>query len=574
MDSLTIFKSRRLAYLLAVFSLVLATACGGNDSSDTGAIVNGGQAEHTLAAEQVLRLSMNAEPGTIDPHLSSVANEISIVRQLSTGLFAYDENLNLVPGLAKMLPTVENGGISADGLTYTVDLKQSFWSDGSPLTAQDFVYSLLRALDPTVASPYAWAFYGVSGAFEYNTSLNTEDDKPAPPASVVEDLRSKVGVKALDDYRIAYTLNAPSASFLNVLALVTAFPVKQSVIEQHGNAWTEPGNFVGNGPFVLSSWERGSKIVLGRNAAWYGPAPTLTRLEVSFIADDAVAYNAYVSGQLDAVRATTASLAAGSNPGELEVTPQLGTYALFMNNAKAPFDNQLVRQAFGSAIDRNAYVTGVLQGAGIPTTSWVPPGMPGYADNLGLGMAFEPERAKDLLAQAGFPNGGGLPEVRFIMPAADYTKLAGQFLEQQLETNLGVNVAFEYLEQGQYFEAFMTGNFDATLQSWFADWPSPDNFLYGIFHSNGGANILGYSNPNFDKLLDDAIAAANPQARLDFFFQAQKLLLDEAAIAPLYNEVSNTYVKPNVLDLVITGMDGALKGDGFFWKTKIIVLDD
>jgi oligopeptide transport system substrate-binding protein len=574
MDSLMHFKSRQVAYLLAVFSLVLITACGGNDNADTGAIGSGGRPEYTLAAEQVLRLSMSAEPGTIDPHLSSVGNEISIVRQLSTGLFAYDERLNLVPALAKALPTLENGGVSPDGLTYTIDLKPSTWSDGSALTANDFVYSLLRALDPTTASPYAWAFYGIAGAFEYNTSLNTEDGKPAPPASVVEDLRSKVGVKAKGDYRLVYTLNAPSASFLNVLALVTAFPVKQGVIEQYGDAWTEPGYFVGNGPFVLSSWDRGSKIVLGRNDGWYGPAPTLSRLEVSFIADDAVAYNAYVSGQLDAVRATPASLAGKAHVEELDVTPQLGTYAVFMNNAKAPFDNALVRQAFGSAIDREAYVGAVLQGAGAPATSWVPPGMPGYADNLGLGLAFEPARAQDLLAQAGYPGGEGLPEVKFILPAADHTKLAGQFIEQQLETNLGVQVSFEYLEQGQYFEAFMTGNFDATVQSWFADWPSPENFLYGLFHSQGGANVIGYGNPNYDKLLDDAVLAGNPQARLDFFFQAQKLLLDEAAIAPLYNEVSNTYVKPTVLDLVITGMDGALKGDGFFWKTKIIALDD
>jgi oligopeptide transport system substrate-binding protein len=442
------------------------------------------------------------------------------------------------------------------------------------LTAGDFAYSLLRALDPTLASPFAWAFYSIAGAFEYNTSLNTEDGKPAPPASVVEDLRSKVGVKADGDYRLVYTLNAPNPSFLNILALVTAFPVKQSVVEQHGDSWTDPGKFVGNGPFLLSSWEYGSKIVLGRNDAWYGPAPTLTSIEVSLIADDAVAYNAYVSGQLDVVRASTASLAGAANPGERVVTPQLGTYALFLNNAAGPFQDPLVRQAFGAAIDREAYVNAVLQGAGIATTSWIPPGMPGYADSLGRGMSYDPAQAGKLLAEAGYPGGDGLPSIRFIMVAADHTKLAGQFLEQQLETNLGVDVEFEYFDQGQYFDEFLNGRFDATLQSWFADWPSPENFLYGLFHSEGGANVTGYSNPNFDRLLDEAAAAGNPQARLELYFQAQKLLLDEAGVAPLFNEVNHTYVKPSVLDLIITGLDGALKGDSFFWKTKIIALDN
>lgn len=578
MESMSLLKSPRIAYLLAVFSLVLVSACGGDDdnasSGSTGAISSGSQPEYTLATEQVLRLSMNSEPGTIDPHLSSVANEVSIVRQLSTGLFSYDEELNVLPALAKAMPTIENGGMSQDGMTYTIELQESTWSDGSALTANDFVYSMLRALDPNIASPYAWAFYDILGAFDYNTSLDTEEGKPVPPASEVENLRSKVGVKANGDYKVVYTLEAPNPSFLNVLALVTAFPVKQSVVEQYGDAWTDPGNFVGNGPFVLSSWERGSKIVLSRNDAWYGSAPTLTSLEVSFIADDAVAYNAYVNGELDAVRATTASLASDANKDDLVVTPELGTYALFMNNASEPFDNALVRQAFGSAIDRDAYVSGVLQGAGIPTTSWVPPGMPGYADSLGHDMSYDAERAKDLLAEAGYPGGEGLSGITIIMIASDYNNLVGQFVEKQLETNLGVDVSFEFYDQGQYFDELFAGNYDATIQSWVADWPSPDNFLYGVFHSEGGANFTGYSNPNFDKLLDDAALAGKPETGLELYFQAQKLLLDEAGVAPLYNEITNTYVKPSVLDLIVTGIDGALKGDTFFWKTKIVVPGD
>jgi oligopeptide transport system substrate-binding protein len=148
----------------------------------------------------------------------------------------------------------------------------------------------------------------------------------------------------------------------------------------------------------------------------------------------------------------------------------------------------------------------------------------------------------------------------------------GQFLEDQLEKNLGVEVTLEFYDQAQYFESLFTGNFDVTLQSWFADWPSPDNFL-GLFHSQSGSNFIGYNNPNYDQLLTQAGAAAEQETRLELYYQAQELLLEEAALAPLYNEIDNTFVKPSVLDMVITGIDGALKGDGFFWKTKIIVPD-
>ena len=554
MESLSLFRNRRLGMVLTVLSLVVFTACGG-DSNDDG-----------LAAQQVLRMSMGAEPGTIDPALASIGTEISIVRQLSSGLFTHDENLNIVPALAKAMPTTENGGVSADGKTYTIELQESTWSDGSALTANDFVYSMLRALDPEVASPYAWAFYSIEGAAAYNNSLDVEEGTPAPPASEIEDLRSKVGVKADGDYKIVYTLEAANPSFLNVLALFTAYPVKQSVVEQYGDAWTEAGKHLGNGPFVLSNWQAGSKITMGRNDKWYGPVPTLTSIEVSFITDDAVAYNAYVNGELDAVRASTASLASGANKDQLRVTPLLSTYALFMNNASEVFDDAVVRQAFGAAIDRDAYVNGVLQGAGAPTTSWVPPGMPGYNDTLGSNLSYDPEGARKLLDGSGWTE----EEINFVMIASDRNNLVGQFLEQQLETNLGVEVTFEFFDQGEYFGALFSGAYDATIQNWFADWPSPDNFL-SLFHTKGDANFSAYSNPNYDKLLDDAGLAGDMETRLELYAQAQSLLLEDAGLAPLYNDINNTYVKPTVLDLIITGIDGALKGDSFFWKTKIIV---
>ena len=571
MENLTLLKSRRLAYILAVFSLVVFTACGGNDNNTPA---NSGATSTTstgakLADQQVLHLSMNSEPGTIDPQLTSIGNEVSIARQLTTGLFTYDEDLNVVPALAQEMPTTDNGGISADGLTYTIQLKDSTWSDGSPVTANDFVYSMLRELDPSVGSPTAWAFYNIAGAAAYNTSLDVEDGKPAPPASEIDNLRSQVGVKADGNSTIVYTLEAPDPSFLNELALVSAAPVKQSVVEQYGDAWTDAGNYLGNGPFTLASWDRGSKITLSRNDNWYGTQPTLTSIEVSFISDDAVAYNAYVNGELDTVRATTASLASGDNKSQLVTSPELSTYALFMNNASAPFDNAKVREAFGSAIDRDAYVNGVLQGAGVPTTTWVPAGMPGHIDQPGDTLSFNVDHAKQLLSDAGYPDGKGLPEINLAMISSDYNNLVGQFIKDQLETNLGAKVNVNFYDQGEYFDQLFSGNYNATIQSWIADWPSPDDFL-NLFYSSSDSNFSAYNNPDYDKLLDDAAMKASPDARLDLYNQAQELLLKDAGLSPLYNEVTNLYVKPSVSELITTGIDGALKGDLFFWRTKIL----
>ena len=565
MESLTRFKSRRLALVLATFSLLLFTACGGDDDTSS----TNGTASGDLAENQVLRLSMNSEPGTIDPHMSYVSNEVSVARQLTSGLFTYNEDLEVVPGLAAEMPTVDNGGISEDGTTYTIKLQETTWSDGSALTAEDFVYSALRVLDPNFGSPVSFVLYDIVGAAAYNESLDVDEGTPAPPASEIEDLRSKVGVRAEDASTLVYNLEAPNPSFLNVLAHTAAAPVKQSVVEQFGEAWTDPGNYVGNGPFVLDSWERGSKIIFARNENWYADEATLSRIEVSFITEDSTAYSAYLNNELDAVRASAASLAGDANEDELVVTPAIATYGLFMNNGAEPFDNELVRQAFGSAIDRAAYVSGVLQGAGVATTSWVPPGMPGYSEALGEGLAYDVEGAKDLLTEAGFEDGEGLPEVDLVMIGSDYNTLVGQFIENQLETNLGVGVTVAFFDQGEYFDALFEGEYDATIQSWVADWPAPDNFL-SIFHSENGNNFSAYSNPNYDELLDEAALEADPETRLELYHDAQEILLEDAGISPMYNEVDHTFVKPTVLDLIITGLDGALKGDLFLWKTKVL----
>jgi oligopeptide transport system substrate-binding protein len=546
---------------VAVFGLLLA-ACGGDEPKTT-------KDEVAPPEKQVLRLRLGSDPGTIDPQVASGVSQASIAKQIGAGLYTYGPNLEVVPQLAKSQPA-----ISQDGKTYTIELAEDAkWSDGKTITPQDFVYGMQRALDPSVASPYAAFYYGIVGAREYNTALGTAKEPKAATAEELASLRSNVGVSAKGN-AVEYRLNEPAPSFLNLLTIWTSFPARQDIIEKHGADWTQPANMVSSGPFVLESWERDQQLTFKPNPYWSEKkTPVLTSLQVKIIPDDSAAYNAYLAGELDvvtvpspAVRQVTAD---AELSGQLVTGSDLTTVALFMNNTAAPFDNKLVRQAFGTAIDRKAYVEGVLQGAGTPTTTWIPDGMPGHNADYGKQYAFNATEAKDLLKRAGYENGNGLPEITFLMVANPANQTVGEFLKAQFKANLGVDVNFEYLEGPQFGPRFVRGQYQASIQRWHADWPYPDNWLPAQFTTGSPNNVSKFSNAEFDNLMKQASADANNDDRLKTYAKAEKLMLDEAGLVPLYNVRTYTLVKPNVKNFFITGVDGALKGDLNFWKTFI-----
>ena len=557
---------------VAAFGLLLA-ACAGDESpgSDSGST----DVSKAPAAEQVLRLRLQGEPKTIDPQLSNQAQEVTLTRALFSGLFSYDEDLNVVPNLAVEMPSIANGGISEDGLTYTIKLNaDAMWSDGQPVTAQDFVYAMKRALDPKLAGTYASFFYGLDGAAAYNSALGTPEEPKTPSDAELASLRDGIGVSAEDDHTLVYKLTQPNPSFLNLLALWTAFPVRQDIVEQYGDTWTEAETHVGNGAFMLSEWTHGEKLVMEPNPHWFGEAPSLQRIEFYVIEDDVAAYQAYKANEIDVVTVPPAALEEVSGAGspfadQLTITPELATFALFMNYKTAPFDNEMVRKAFGTAIDRDAYVNGVLAGGGVPTTSWVPPGQPGYNAEIGSQYGFDAAKAKQLLADAGYADGAGLPEVKFTLVNSDTNRLVGQFVQDQLKQNLGVDVSFEYVELQEYFRIFATGQHQIVIQRWSADWPYPDSWLPDLFTSGTPNNFNGYSNSAFDALMQQAAAETDNVQRLELYDQGHKLLIDDAGIVPLYNPVTHVLVKPDVINLVITGLDGYVKGDLAFDKVFI-----
>ena len=535
MQTLTFSRSRWLPFVAAVVGLMLIVACGGGNDST-------GSSAQAPIDQQVLRLRVVGEPETIDPALAASITEASLMKPIFAGLFTYDSELRVVPSLASELPTADNGGVSKDGLTYTVKIKKdSKFSDGSNVTANDFVYSLRRALDPKLGSPYVSFFYDVAGAEAYNTAMGTPKEPKTPTDAELNSLRDKVGVEAKDANTVVYHLDAPQPSFLNILALWTAYPVQQSNVEKFGAKWTEAGNIVSNGPFVLREWAHDQRIVFEPNPYWTGEKPKLGRIVINFIADDAAAYAAYQNNELDEVAVPPSVRREAATPGsplnaEFQKIADLSTFAMFMNNKVAPFDNLKVRQAFAMAVDRNAFVEGVLQGAGVPATSWIPPGMPGYDANLGKDLAFNADKAKQLLADAGYPDGKGFPQVTFLSIASDTNRLIGQAIEDQLKKNLGVTVTTQYVDPKTFGGRFLQNQHQVTILPWSADWPYPDNWLPDQFSTTGLNNHSGYSNAKFDDLVKKAQVETDNKKRLELYGQAQKLILDD--------EPTNTKILP------------------------------
>ena len=482
MDSL-----RKLLALAGFFALFLVIACGSDTTATRAPVAPASTSTATATLESpnpnaVIRANLGGEPNTLDPQLASSLLEFSVLRQLSQGLLGFDKDLNLIPLAAAVVPTVDNRGISADGLTYTFKLKNGVtWSDGQPLTADDFEYTFKRVLSPEIAGPYSDFFTAIHGGQEYLMSVEADD---AAKAS----LREAVGIETVSNDTLIITLAAPNPTFLQKVAMVAAAPVRQDIIEEYGASWTEPGNYIGNGPYVLSEWAHMDHITLEKNPNYWAPAPKQSRIRFAMITDANAELTAYRAGELDFSRVPPGTeqgiLADSDLQGQVLASSQLSSLAMFLNTTAEPFDNLKVRQAIATGVDRAMWTEQVKNGVGEPATGWLPPGLPGYDANVGVEYAFDAAKAQSLLADAGYPGGEGFPEVSLTYVAADDQSLMAQFLQAQLSENLGIEMTLDPLDPPSYGGQVIGGRqFDATLFLWAADYPDPENFLASLFTS-------------------------------------------------------------------------------------------
>ena len=513
-----------------------------------------------MAAKQELRLNLGGEPGSLDPHRASSLPEFSVIRQVFRGLVGFTPNLTLEPVIATRVPTVENGGISPDGLEYTFDLRDdATWSDGRPVTARDFAYSLKRLLDPALAAPFSFQYLGISGASDYNEAGGQD------PATL-DELRERVAVEAPDDRTLTVTLERPSPTFLQKMALPPAYPVRQDVVERLGDRWTEPGSYIGNGPYVMTEWRHQERLTLEANAGYWGPPATLTRITMGMITDTNAEFAAYQAGELDLAQVPPGNEGAVLEDPQLSEqvvrAPALFTFGVFFNTVEAPFDSVQVRQAFATAIDREAWIEKVKNGVGKPATSWLPPGLPGYEPGLGDEYTFDPGRAAALLAGAGFPGGAGLPPVTLTYVDAGDQRLMAQFIQSQVRDSLGVDVKLEVLDGPSYGQRVVGAHqFQMTPFGWIADYPDAENFFSLLFMTGAPINITGYSNPEFDDLAGQASMEFDQASRIDLWGRAQRILVSDAPVASFFYGETFYLKKPEVQGLITTGVDGVIPGD-------------
>ena len=368
----------------------------------------------------VFRMSIRNEPPTLDWALATDSISFTILTNLMEGLTQYDAELNPKPAVAKKWK------YSEDGRTITFFLRNDvYWSDGKPVTAGDFEYAWKRLLAPETAAQYAYFLFDIENATQYNSGELTNSDH--------------VGVRALATDVLQVRLKKPVVYFPSITTFMVTYPARKDVIRQHGDSWTEPENIVTNGPYTVEEWEHEYKMVLKANPRHYEGKPAVEAIRIFVVQEPTTALTLYETGELDYIELPPVAIPNYKSSPEYRNKPQLRGYYYGFNVQKSPFKDARVRQAFAHAIDRSR-IPGFLKGGELPSSSWIPKGMFGYNERIGL--KFDPQKARSLLAQAGYPNGKGFPKVTAVFNTGDLNRFIGEFIQAQWKENLNVHIDF------------------------------------------------------------------------------------------------------------------------------------
>ncbi|MGG7735444.1 oligopeptide ABC transporter substrate-binding protein OppA [Klebsiella aerogenes] len=485
-----------------------------------------------LADKQTLVRNNGAEVQSLDPHKIEGVPESNVNRDLFEGLVIGDLNGHPVPGVAESWD-------NKDFKVWTFHIrKDAKWSDGSPVTAQDFVYSWQRLADPKTASPYA-------SYLQYGHVANVDEiiagKKPA----------TDLGVKAIDDKTFEVTLSEPVPYFYKLLVHPSVSPVPKAAIEKYGEKWTQPANIVTNGAYKLKDWVVNERIVLERNTNYWDNAKTVIN-QVTYlpISSEVTDVNRYRSGEIDMTYNNMPielfQKLKKEIPEEVHVDPYLCTYYYEINNQKAPFTDVRVRTALKLALDRDIIVNKVKNQGDLPAYSYTPP----YTDGMKL---VEPEwfkwsqekrneEAKKLLAEAGYTADKPLT-FNLLYNTSDLHKKLAIAVASIWKKNLGANVKLENQEWKTFLDSRHQGTFDVARAGWCADYNEPTSFLNTML-SDSSNNTAHYKSPAFDKIIGDTLQVTDEAKRAELYAQSEQQLDKDSAIVPVYYYVNARLVKP------------------------------
>jgi oligopeptide transport system substrate-binding protein len=508
-------------------------------------------------AGNVLRIAESVWPDTLNPQKASFANEIAMLILNYEGLTKFDKELKTVPAAA------ESWEYNEDATEISFKLRAGLtYSDGSPLTGQDFVKAVHRTLDPRTPGNYQSSLSMIKGAEEVIAA--SPDD-----AAMLEELFSAVAVSAPDEQTVTFELIQPTPYFHTLAALWVMYPAKQELIDKGGEQWYEDAaNQIGNGPFKVTTIDRGNNLIeYVPNENYWGGRPTLDGIQLKFIDDLAVAFQAYKAGEVDIV------IPDPNDIPTIKADPVLGKelqeYAgacsevYGFNLTKEPFNNQKVREAFAHAFDREAYIRDAIKDTSVKTLTWIPPGYPGY-DQGETRYDLDPAKAKQLLAEAGYPDGQGLPEIKWTYNSNNPANQARvEYIVQMIQQNLGVSVVPDPVEGTTLvnMRKDVSTYPQITADGWCADYPDPQNWLSIYWHSrSGNAQDVGYSNAEVDQLLDQADVEIDEARRMELYAQAQKLIIADSPMIVRSVAKNIFLVKPYVKNLDFTPQDADFPG--------------
>ena len=487
------------------------------------------------AQEQRFRINNMVEPESLDPGVVTGVPEHRILSNLFEGLTTTDpKDLSPRPGMAKAWT------ISKDGLVYTFTLRDARWTDGNPVTAQDFVFAWERVLNPKSGAKYAQQLFHLKNGEEYNKGRSADF--------------SQVGVKALDAKTLRVTLKNPTAYFLDLTSFYTLYPVPKWALDAHGKDWVKPGKIVSNGPFRLTGWVPQRELVLERNTQYWDAASVKLQKVVFLPTDDVnTAYKQFLAGDSDWVPTVPpAQLDAAKSKREYYVSPYLGTYFFRFNVTKAPVNDLRVRRALSLSVDREALTKFVTKAGEVPHAAFVPAGLRGYEGPRGLG--FDPGAAMRLLAEAGYPTGRGFPKVELLYNTNELHRVITQAIQQMWKEHLGIQVELVNVEWKVYLAKQSALDYQIARAGWIGDYVDPNTFLE-MWKTGGGNNQTGWSNTRYDERIDQAARLVATQDRLRTLHDAEKILLDEMPVLPLYTYVNKGMLSkkvrgwyPNILD--------------------------
>ena len=525
----------------AISALVIVRGGGGGGEEEqqgqpTKAATAEGGGETGGAATGQLRLP-GSDPITLDPALAGDAASATYIVEIFGGLVTIDPKLNIVPDIARELPTRENGGIvdSPDGtVTYTFHLRDNvvFHNTNRLVTASDFKYSLERALDPSTASPVAEAYLGdIVGARDMARGR-------------AEEVR---GIEVVDDFTLKITIDAPKPYFLAKLTYPTAFIVDRKQVESDPRNWTRKPN--GTGPFKMGEWSLGERIVLEANDRYHLGPPSLET--VTYLLAGGSVLTMYETGDIDVAGVGINDIDRVADPtsdlnAEYLTGDDLSISYIGFNTQVEPFDDPKVRQAFAHAIDREKIAQVVLKDMLPVAQGIMMPGLPGYNPESEA-LAFDPELARRLLAESKYGGPDRLPTVTLTeVGGGAVVGFDTQAMVEMWKENLGVEVELEQTEAATFFEDLDAGRLHMFLAAWIMDYPDPEGIVDIKFHSKSRLNDPRYGNPELDALLEEARTEQDVNRRMSLYQQAEKIIVEEAVWVPLYYGRDHVLVKPYV----------------------------